>query len=187
MINIFLYYILYASVVLFYGIGINRTTVISRSITSTLALNIIKSLFSIISSTVLTWLIIEDLLVPLNLTELYPFIALLIFISLTVFIEILIRITTGINTSEFAISYLIILLSLNESSTLIDAIIIPLCCITSFVLILPVLYAVRMRIDSTRLRNDKTKKKSLIMISLAIIILTTAICNITWLNPGVLP
>ena len=186
MINMIMYYMFYCSAVLFYGIGLNRTTVLSRSMDRKLVLQIIKCMIAVLCSAALTWLIIMQILVPAELVELYPVIALLIFISITVFLEIIIRITAGVTTSEFSVSYLIILLALSESTGIADALIIAASSMASFILILPVLYALRQRIEVARPRNDKIKKKSFIMLTMAVIIICLAAWNVSWLNRGVL-
>jgi len=186
MINTFFYYFFYCSAVLIYGIGLNRATVLSRSMDKTLFFLIIKCTITILCSIVLTWVVIIELLIPAGLVELYPLIALLIFLSISVFVEILIRITTGFRTSEFAVSYLVILLALNEGTGIINAIVVATSCMLSLVIILPVLFALRKRIESARPRNDKIKKKSLIMLTMAVIIISLAVWNVSWLNQGVL-
>src|SRR5574344_788408 len=186
MINMIMYYMFYCSAVLFYGIGLNRTTVLSRSMDRKLVLQIIKCMIAVLCSAALTWLIIMQILVPAELVELYPVIALLIFISITVFLEIIIRITAGVTTSEFSVSYLIILLALSESTGIADALIIAASSMASFILILPVLYALRQRIEIARPRNDKIKKKSFVMLTMAVIIICLAAWNVSWLNRGVL-
>jgi Na+-translocating ferredoxin:NAD+ oxidoreductase RnfA subunit len=186
MIDTFFYFFLYCSAVLIYGIGLNRVAVLSRSMDKTLFFQIIKCTIVIFCSTVLTFVIIRELLIPAKLVELYPLIALLIFMSVSVFVEILMRITTGFITSEFAVSYLVILLTLNESINIIDSIIITAGCMLSFIIILPVLFSLRRRIEITRHRNDKIKKKSLIMLTMAIIVICLSVWNVSWFNQGVL-
>ena len=186
MINMIFYYLFYCSAVFVYGIGINRTAVISRSMDRPLFYQLIKCTIAVLCSTALSWVIIMQLLIPSGLVELYPLIALLIYLSVAVFVEILIRITTRLKTSEFAVSYLIILLSLNESTGILDALVIALSCTMSFVIILPVLFALRRRIEIARSRTDKMKKKSFIMLAMAVIIISLAVWNVSWLNQGVL-
>ncbi|MFA6855591.1 MAG: hypothetical protein WCR31_00145 [Treponema sp.] len=186
MVDTFFYFSLYCSAVLIYGIGLNRTAVLSRSLDKTLFFQLIKCTIVILCSTVLTFIIIKELLIPAKLVELYPLIALLIFISLSVFVEIIMRITTGFITSEFTVSYLIILLTLNESLGIIDSIVIAVSCMVSFIMILPVLFSLRKRIEVARPKNDKIKKKSLIMLSMAVIIISLAVWNVSWFNQGVL-
>jgi hypothetical protein len=186
MIDTIFYYLFYCSAVLVYGIGLNRTAVLSRSMDKTLFLLIIKMIITILCSTALTWVVILELLVPADLVELFPLAALLILLAVSVFVEILIRITTGFRTSEFAVSYLILLLSLNESTEVVNSLVIASGCILSFVIILPVLFALRKRIEVARPRNDKIKKKSLIMITMAVIVIVLGVWNVSWLNQGVL-
>jgi Na+-translocating ferredoxin:NAD+ oxidoreductase RnfA subunit len=184
MVNTFFYFFLYSSAVLIYGIGLNRAAVLSRSIDKTLFFQLIKCTIVILCSTVLTFIIIRELLIPAELVELYPLVALLVFISVSVFVEIIMRITTGFRTSEFTVSYLIILLTLNESLEILDSIVIAVSCMLSFIMILPVLFSLRKRIEIARPKNDKIKKKSLIMFTMAIIIISLSVWDVSWFNQG---
>ena len=112
MIYTIIYYAFFSSAVLFYGIGLNRSTLIPSS--SEVLGTLFKMLASILATTVLSWLFIQNILIPLGLAELYPLVSLLIFLGITIFFETLIRITAKTVTAEFHISYLIVLLALNE-------------------------------------------------------------------------
>ena len=92
MILTLLYYIFFSSAVFFYGIGINDSTIVCDSIHEML-LPLIKMASSIIATTLLCYVIINKILAPLGITEMYPLVALLIFFVLSIFIESLIRIT----------------------------------------------------------------------------------------------
>src|SRR5574344_2025545 len=100
MIADFFYYTLYTSAVLIYGIGINRATIISEK-TEDFLLFFIKMLLTVISSVVLTYIIDLYLLIPAHLTELFPFISVLVFSAISVFIESIIRITSKTSAAEF--------------------------------------------------------------------------------------
>ena len=183
-IDTFLYYSVFSSMVLIYGIGLNRLTE-----TGDLEFNHItfylKSIISIFTTIVLSWLIIKYILAPIRLIELYPLIALLLFICFNSFIEALIRLTTGYATTEFVVSFLIILLSLSESSSLVDTIIICLGCFTSLILLLPIIYTLKTRI----INNEKKiteKFYSLFFMFLALLIIVISVLDIVWLNPGVI-
>ena len=93
MIFTFLYYLLFSSAILIYAIGLNRATIVTH-IMQIFPL-IFKSLVATISSSVLSWLFIQYILIPLNLIELYPLVALLIFTVISIFLETIIRIISG--------------------------------------------------------------------------------------------
>lgn len=182
--NNFLYYILFCSSVLIYGIGFNRESVMCESPRPVL-FTAIKSYACVIVTFLLTYGVNKSLLLPLGLIEIYPFFALLIFIAITVFFEILIQITTKRSSAEFAIAFLTVLLSLNEGTTIIDGVLICAGALTCFYILIPILYAVEKRILSTT-TNNKFKLKSLIFLSMVIIMIALYSFNISWLNAGVI-
>ena len=112
----FLYYSVFASSVLIYGIGVNK--IIEVEITKDInVLNYLKAIISILSTSMLVWLITNYILMPINLIEFFPLLALLLFVAINTFVEGLMRLTTGKSYSEFIISFLIVLLSIFESSS----------------------------------------------------------------------
>ena len=85
MIFTILHYFLFASAVLVYGIGLNNATIFCDSI-SELKLYFVKSVFTVLISTVLSWIIIQQFLIPLRLTALFPLAALLVFMTIYLFL-----------------------------------------------------------------------------------------------------
>ncbi len=184
MIFTFLYYLLFSSAILIYGIGLNRSTIVTH-IMQIFPL-IFKSLVTSLSSSVLSWLFIQYILIPLNLIELYPLVALLIFAVISIFLETVIRITSGKVTSEFCISFLIVLLALNESLSYFDLFIVNISCFLSFVLILPVLKVIKRRNSFVGTMHIHANYKTLILVSIAVLIMALAVFNVSWLNPEVI-
>ncbi|MBP3415902.1 MAG: hypothetical protein J6K76_00865 [Spirochaetaceae bacterium] len=168
--------------VFLYGIGLNRAVIISSS-PKGLALSYTKSLFASVSTVALSYLVIHNLLVPLSLHELYPFVCILIFLLVSVFIEVLIRLTVNSIVTEFSVSFLCILLAINESLSLLEAVLFALCCITSFYILIPVLAALRRRNEHAS--PLPVFKNSLILFSLAILILFVLVFDASWLNGGI--
>lgn len=176
-----IYYVFFASSVILYGAGLNSSAVISDSIHG-LFLPFTKIMFTILFSCMLSWLIIKNLLIPLKFIALYPIIALLIFLIISVILESVIRITTSRVTSEFSLSYLIILLALNESLNIIEVAVISVSSFISFVVMIPVVYAIKKRIALVGNLQPHVNRKSLILISIAIISTILAVGNVTWLG-----
>lgn len=181
-VNTFLYYTLFASVVLIYGIGLNK--VVESGISKFYSIICyVKISLSIMASAVLTWLIVNFILVPLNLVELYPLISLLVFICINTFLEALVRLTTGLTTTEFIVSFLIILLSISESTSIINTILI---CFSSYVALLitiPFSITFKKRVCSNGNFLDE-KYFSLFFIFLAVLILLITTWDIGWLSKG---
>lgn len=184
MISDIMYYFMYTSAVLIYGIGINRTTVVCQK-PENILLYFVKMLITVSTSTALVFLLTKSLLVPVGICELYPFITVLVFSAISVFIESLIRITSKTTAAEFAVSLLCVLLAVNEGSSIGQSVIISCICTVSFYFFVPILYSIRKRIEIAHPAGD-FENASLIMISVAIVMLALIVWNISWLNPGVL-
>lgn len=168
--------------VFLYGIGLNRAVIISSS-PKGLALSFMKSLFATVSTVSLSYLVIQNLLVPLSLQELFPLVCILIFLIVSVFIEVLIRLTVNSTVTEFSVSFLCVFLAINESLTLVEAILFVMCCLTSFYILIPVLSALRRRNEHAS--PLPVFKNSLILFSLAILILFVLVFDASWLNGGI--
>lgn len=182
--NSFVFYVLFCSSVLIYGIGFNRESVMCNS-PKDILFTAIKSYGVVILSFVLCFFLIKALLIPLGLVELYPFFTLLVFVIISVFFEILIQITTKKSSSEFAVSFLTVILALNEGISLLDGILICAGGLTCFYLLIPVLYAAEKRMLSSQ-TTTLFKRKSLIFLCMVIIMLAVYSFNISWLNAGVI-
>ena len=183
-IDTFLYYTIFSSVVLIYGIGINRLAEFGNTQFNHILFSL-KIILSIFGTVVLSWLVTKYVLAPIKLIELYPLMALLIFISLNAFLEALIRLTTGTSTTEFIISFLIVLLALSESTSIIDCIIICVSCLASILLLLPVIFTLKARIICNG-RKINERFYSIFFMFLALLIIIISVWDIMWLNPGVI-
>ena len=64
-------YTLFSSILLFYGIGLNKTVEIGITKFSSIIFYI-KSIITIFSTSSLTWLLTYYILMPINLVELFP-------------------------------------------------------------------------------------------------------------------
>lgn len=186
MIYTLLYYFLFTSAVWMYGIGLNRSNVYSEK-PKNYFFYALKITITVLLTSMLTWLINTKLLIPVGLGELYPFVAVLIFITISVTVESLVRFAglSKFSTSEYAVSILIVFLSVNESVGFVNCIIVALCCILSFFCIVPILYSIRRRIYISH-PGDEFKNSSLLLISISILIVMLLVWNVSWLNPGVL-
>lgn len=180
------YYIFFSSAVILYGVGLNSATILCDSIHECL-LPVTKVLANILCTSVLSWLILKYFLVPLKMAELYPFAALHVFFVISVFMETLVRVTTKKTTSDFSLSFLIILLALNESLNIVDVVLITCCSFISFLILIPLLYSIKKRIDIVGTLQIHGNKKSLVLVSIAIIVTVLAVGNVSWLNQRILP
>ncbi|MCR5613278.1 hypothetical protein [Treponema sp.] len=182
--NSFVYYILFCSSVLLYGIGFNRESVMCNYPKPVL-FSAVKSYACVILTFALSFFINEALLIPLNIIELYPFFTLLIYITISVFFEIIIQVTTKRSSAEFAISFLTVLLALSEGLSIVEGILICSACLTSFYALIPVLYALDKRLKTSS-NNAQFKQKCIILLGMVMIMIALYSFNISWLNSGVI-
>jgi len=180
----FAYYIFFASVILLYGIGINKAAALGISKNLDFAFYT-KAILTIFITSILSWFINQKILIPLRLVELSPLIIFLVFICVNSLMQTIVLIITGNKSSEFTCSYLIILLSITESCSLLNTIIINLCCMLALLILVPLCYAFKTRVLEN---GNKINEKyySLLFCFLAIIIIITSTFDVIWLNPGVL-
>lgn len=179
--NTFLYYVCFSSVILIYGIG--STKVFDLNLTRLKSISYCsKVLLSILLSSILGWLVTKGILVPIKMTELFPLVSFLIYICINTFMEALIRLTTGKSATEFVFSYLVIILSIAESTSFVNTIIITLSCICSFALTIPFIFAFKQR------NNEVTEEKYYcrLFLYIAILILVISVWDVMWINPEVI-
>ena len=179
----FLYYFFFGSAVLLYGIGINKTTEINF-FTKKDFFYILKVILSIIISSVLSYLFVDKILVPLESVELYPIVCLLIYLCITILLEAIVRLTTNKSSTEFIFSYLVVLLSVTESNNLVTTVIISLSCLVSMAVIIPLVYSFRKR----NLENETEPEKyiSRLFLFLMILLLIISVWDVMWFNPEVI-
>jgi Na+-translocating ferredoxin:NAD+ oxidoreductase RnfA subunit len=175
--SVIIYYFLASSAVLFYGIGINKSISHSEDFSATM-LTCIKSLFAAGSATAVTFLFSRWLLIPVHLTEIYPFIATLIFILFSTFVEIFIGIGIRKSPVDFSIPLLSVFLALNEGMTIGSAVVIACVCIISFYGMVLVFHCVRQRVSFYTVEGG-LKNYCVLLICLAFIMIAICGFNIT--------
>ncbi|MBR4374258.1 MAG: hypothetical protein IKO57_01475 [Treponema sp.] len=180
MIAAILYYIISSSAILFYGIGISRTINLKDDF-SLLFLSCVKALFTTASTTSVSYLICYWLLVPIHISELYPFVTVILFLFFSIFIEIFIGIGIKKSPAEFSITILSSILALNEGLSIGHAVIIACSCIISFYLLICIFHSIRVRV-SFYTNPAGIKIYPVLLLSLAASILAIFGWNISWFN-----
>ena len=181
--NTLLYYLCFASEVLFYGISSTKLVEFSKFTANTLAF-FVKLILSLGITVTAVWFVTNKILVPLDMVELYPMVCLLIYICINTFPEALVRLTTGIDSAEFIVSFLIVLLTVSESITIIDVLVISGSCILALLCLLPLVYSFRSRITTEI--GMKEKYYCRLFLFLALLILLISSWDIMWINPEVI-
>lgn len=180
MLSIIIYYLLTSSAVLFYGIGINKSISHSDNFSMTM-LTCVKSLFSASSTTAVSYLLISWILIPAQITEIYPFIATLIFILFSTLIEIFIGIGVRQSPVDFSIPLLSVFLALSEGISLGSAVVIACMCIISFYSMVLVFHCVRQRVSFYTVEGG-LKSYCVLLVCLAFIMVAICGFNISWFN-----
>lgn len=176
-----LYYILFASVILIYGIGTNNVIELNTDKAKNLTF-CSKVFISILLSSMLSWLVTKGILIPLKLSELFPLVSFLIFICINAFLEALVRLTSNKSATEFVFSYLVIILSVSESTSFLNTMIISLSCMLSVVLLLPFIAAFK----RSNYKSGNETYFCRLFLYIAIIILIISVFDVLWFNPGVI-
>lgn len=181
MISTAAYYVFIASAVLVYGIGLNTVAVTLDSMRG-ICFSLAKILFTVLSSAILTWLITKYILSPLNAAELYPLFSLIILFLIFLLIDFVIKIKNKGKEFEFSVSFLILVLTVNECISLTDLIIAVISCSASFLVLLYLIRAVRNRLNIAESSAMNKNLKTLLLLSIAILIAVLAAANVSWLN-----
>ena len=82
---------------------------------------------------------------------------------------------------EFSLSFLISFISVNEGFSLVNAIFIAIASSLSFYLLIPVLYSIKKRIN-TSTANSHLKSTALVLLSIALLLMILFAFNISWFN-----
>ena len=167
-----LYYVAFTSVVFVYGLGINRAMTISEH-PRKLFNGALKMFIRVSSSTAISYLVAGEVLAPVHLAEMYPLIAVLVFSTISIFIESVVRITTKKSTAEYTASILSVLLGVGEGASVLEAVLIACFCVISFLFAILVLYM---------LRKKFYNKLGLVLISISVILLTLHFVDVSWFS-----
>ena len=178
--NTIFYYVMYCSVFLLYGVGLNRLLALRESMSS-LVLMCIKTLLSATATAALSYLVAGAILVPVHLDELYPFVIVLIYACISVIIEVFVSIGANESVTELTIPLLTLILALAEGATLVQTVIIVCACVIAFYLLVAIVSSLRMRFDSFAPKSGFAVY-TMLLISLAVITIALCAWNVSWLT-----
>jgi hypothetical protein len=173
------YYFLFSSIVLVHGICLDRVIFKSENITE-IPLFLVKNTLCVCGASILTALLVQSVFAPIALVSLMPLVALLVFATISVFAESLIRITAKRSVAEFTVPFLCVLFSLYETSSPGGAILWSLCAILTYYLFIAVFYVLRKRLEAS---NPPAffSNGSLLLLSIAVIMLIVFSLAGSWL------
>jgi len=180
MLSTILFYLFSCSSILVYGIGVNRLLSLDDRLSS-IIISFIKAVVIGIGTSVLTFVMTDIFLLPLDLAELYPFVAVLLFTLISFIVEIFISIGIKNSASEFAVPLLSILLGVNEGTNIFEVMVITVFSIGIFYILYAVIFCLRGRI-SVHTPDAGLKNYSILILSLGVIIIALYGWNASWLN-----
>ena len=173
-------YLFPASAVLVYGIGAQRLLGINDNLSQNVV-SLFKSLFVSLSTCALSFLCIKYFLIPVDLAEFFPFLTVILFILISFIVEIFVSIGVKENSSEVAVPFLSVLLSLSEGIYISDVLTICTCSILGFYFFTCLIFCLRVRID-VHMPDAGLKTYSVLLLSLAVIFNAVYGCNASWLK-----
>ena len=183
MINTIFYYLFCCSVIFFYGVGLNKSIELSYNYTFS-PLKFTKMLLIVVATSVLTYFLTTRYLVPNGLDELCPIIIIILYSLISIIVEGFIRLKSDKNSNEFIATFLFTLITVTESFSYLDCILIALSCVLAYIIFIPVLSLIIHHMDLNR-EKDEFKRILYIMLSIVILMIIMLFTNTTWLNKGV--
>lgn len=177
-------YLLFSSAVLIYGTGLKRIIVYSHKPKNILFIMIRMLITSILSVIVCRGISIV-FLIPARLQELFPFVCVIFTCLFALITEKLCEQFLHTEAKEISISLCSVIIAVNEGLTMSHTILIVTTCIMSFFIILPILYAIRQRLNYSQQEID-FKNGALLFLSFALILLVFFSLNVSSLHLGAL-
>lgn len=174
------YYAFSASAFLLYGIGLHNLISAGSGGYGNLVLTGTKSLITVATTTTVSYLIVNALFVPVRLAELYPLVAVIVFVLFSAVIEVFVTIGLQNSATEFGVPLLCVLLALNEASSVGVAVIIAVSCVAAFYLLCGIVFALRNRF-SLFAPVQGLRVYCLLLVSLAVILIALGAFNVSWL------
>lgn len=178
----FLYYIFFASAISIYGLGLNKFANVNL-LKNKDVFYFLKVILIILVSSIVSWFVDDKILVPLKLAQIYPFFCFIIYVTISLVIETLFTSVIKKSPTGFIISYLTILLSVSESTSLVNSIIICLSMFISIAIFIPFVYSFRKR--NLEDVNKPDVYMTRLFVFFAILIMLISCWDIMWINPEV--
>lgn len=176
--NIF-YYLFYSSAVLIYGVGLDKLVRESKK-PRHLWVEFCGTVICVMGSVLLTYLVKTQML-KINMGELAPFVAVLMFLLINVFLNLVVKLSSGTSISEYTLSLLCVIFGICESGSILDCLLNSFLCVVSFYLTVPIIHALRKRIEMNG-PNDGIRNLALLFMSLAVAMLALISWNVSWMS-----
>lgn len=180
----FIFYMCLSSIVFVYGIGFTEFLSVPKR-PNHFVFHVLRLLCVTITSVLIVWPITNYILLPAKLQDIFPLFAIFVLCLIsTVFIFVFKKILTT-RVADFILAFLTILLSISESFSFVSAIMIVLFSILMYCIVI-----FGLDIFCSRLRHTHSlisfNYGSLLLLSIAFVLLILYSINISWLNFEVL-
>lgn len=180
----FIIYLFISSAILIYGIGLKSLVVLSEK-PKHVCIFFAKNILTTVLSIVIMWPITIYYLVPFGLYDIFPFFCVLIVILISTPLQKLFQKFFNIDVSEFAITFCVTLLAINEAISLPNALLIATVSLLTFYILLPLLFTIRKRIAYSN-PYPILKKGAFVFLIITVILIALLSINISWLSFEVL-
>lgn len=174
------FYIISASVILIYGVGV-KDLIQTVDNPKNVVLFFLKTLFSVIFIVLISWPILTFVFAQNNISDIFPFFLLFITILFSILFSFFIKLVLKIEIKEFSLSFLIAFISINEGFSLPNALFIAIAATIAFYILIPIFYSIKNRINLSTANID-FKSFSLILLSIALFLFIMFSFNISWFN-----
>ncbi len=183
MLSTIIYYLISCSLILYYGVGINRLLTLRKDF-KTFIKSICKSLIITVVTSTFTFFSIKIALAPLGLIELFPLVSVLFFAGISYFIHSVIKTTPMDLTEDYAVPYLISMISILESHGILTILLISISGVAGFYITGLLLASFRYRFCLYE-KNQGFKPLSILLIGLALLFIGLYSWNASWLTIGI--
>ena len=179
-----IFYIFSASCVFVYGIGI-KDLILYLDNSKNLVLYFLKTFFTTIFTVGFTWIFTTYVLSPIGISDIFPFFLIFICLTFSILFSFLCKLVFKEEINEYILSFFLSFLAINEGTRFLDAILIAVISSVAMYVLIPVIYSIKRRINSSSAHLD-LKNGVLILVSIGLLLITLFVHNISWLGFEVL-
>lgn len=182
MLSMIFYYVFSASVIVYYGAGLNRI-IAMRKTPRTFVLSLAKTAVVTLVITSIGFLLDRFVFIPLGIIDVSPFVVAALFITASFSLHTLVRTGPFDIVEDYVVPFMIVLVSMTEGSSYLAALAIDLCSVVSFYLLVLIVFALRRRFRLYQ-ADEGFKPILVIIMSLCAVFIAFYGANASWLDLG---
>lgn len=177
MLSMVFYYVFSASVIFYYGVGLNRILTLKKT-PRTFALSFCKAAAVTLCITSIGFLLENAVFIPLGIIDAAPFI-----VAASFSVHAFVRTGPFDLVEDYVVPFMIVLVSMTEGGTYIAALAIDLCSVVSFYLLLLIVFSLRRRFRLYQ-ADEGFRPVLVIIMSLCAAFIAFYGANASWLDLG---